>query len=941
MTAAFAIPSARVRPRFVAPIVALLGLLGGSASAGAYESADPAPAATRAPARSAGEVVPLSSLRALTRQDTRAERRAPGLSTADTLTVFHADFEGLVSPNNEGGWTHTDKSGVPTAWHIASTLACQGSALWAGLIDSSWTGDPDRNGYDNNWEQTVSNYVDLTGAVSPVKLGFKHRLNLEAGYDFARVEVFDPEYDWTRIANFTGDIPSGAALCDTFSIQIPDSIIAKSPVVQFRFVLSTDIQGSSADGLYPDGEGWSVDNVTVRAGASDLRFFDDMEAGIGAWVVSTFPAVGDFWRVSTATNTQQLCTTNVSKAWTPSEPVSGVLVARMDDQLLSPRIPLSGPDQVFLTFDVYRSLSLNSCFFYSVAFRSKEPGSPWSNWIDPTGLLYFGDEREWLRQNIPLPGAAGAESLQVRITVKDYAAVFCGGISSTSGTALFIDNLDIRVLGQAGPAISTSESSLMNDTFRTTAFLGNDNFNTPRGDSTTVRIAASSGLQEARFYWSVNGAPFASSPMTAVGAAAPDLYYGDVPAGAYPRGSTLRYYFSATDAVGAVATLPIDAPGNTFTATVLPAVFTPTAACPGDTARVLYVNSFAGPEGGTGVDQSLAALGIRYDRFDVNAAADGLGNTPGGSDPASEGVLWPGVTAAALAAMYSAVIWDVGERSSFTLRASDQALLTSWLGSLGKNRGLILSGDNLAYDLSVNGEGVGTFLSCTIGATYARDTWETLPQDSLTPSLAGGAGTRIAQEPFPLNGNCPGLNRFDAISVAPCVGAAGRAWLRYPNNLIAATERRAQLGSGPDSLRAILLGFSLSTMPNATRRNLFLWRTLVEEMETPYCTTPTGIETASSPPAPVNRIDPPAPNPFNPSTAIRFAVARAGHVRLTVYNVAGARIRVLVDGVLPAGEHLARWDGKDDRGHDVGSAAYFIRMEGEGASASRKAVLLR
>ena len=149
-----------------------------------------------------------------------------------------------------------------------------------------------------------------------------------------------------------------------------------------------------------------------------------------------------------------------------------------------------------------------------------------------------------------------------------------------------------------------------------------------------------------------------------------------------------RYYFSATDAASAVVTLPIDAPVHTFTATVLPAVFTPTAACPGDTARVLYVNAFAGSEGGTGVDQSLAALGIRYDRFDVNEAASGLGNTPGGGDPAGGGVLWPGVSAASLAAMYSAVIWDVGERSSLTLSAQDQALLSSWLGTLGKNRGL-------------------------------------------------------------------------------------------------------------------------------------------------------------------------------------------------------------------------------------------------------------
>jgi hypothetical protein len=613
-----------------------------------------------------------------------------------------------------------------------------------------------------------------------------------------------------------------------------------------------------------------------------------------------------------------------------------------DDELVSPPVGVGGADQVFLTFDVYRVLPFSSCMYYGVAFRARQPGLPWSGWIDPTGLLYYGSESEWLRQNIPLAGAAGAESVQVRITVKDYSAIFCGGVGSAAGTALDIDNLDIRVIGVAGPALSTAESSLLQDTFRTTAFLGDDNFNTPRGDSTTVRIGASRGLKAASLVRSIGGAPFDSVSLTPVGAAAPDIFYGDVPPGAYPRGTTVRYYFRATDSTDVTATLPPDAVSaqHYFTATVLPGQFTPpTANCPSDTARVLYVNAYAGPDAVTGVDQSLAALGVRYDRYDVNAPSAGLGNTPGGVTPGSGGVVWPGVSAAALAAMYSAVIWDVGDRNSFTLTAQDQVLLQSWLGTAGKDRGLILAGDNLAYDLVVNGAGVGSFLTCTVGAAYALDAWTT-PQTNPTPTLSGADGTRIASEPFPLMGDCPTLNRFDALNVAPCVGAAGRAWLRYPNGLTAATERRAPL-AGTDSLRAVLLGFSLGTMTDTARRNLFLWRTLVEEMEVPYCVTPTGIDAAAGPPARRNRIEAPAPNPFNPSTLVRFTVARAGPVRLAIYGVAGVRVRTLVDRSLPAGAHAVRWDGKDDRGMDAGSGAYFIRLEGGGEPDSRKVVLLR
>jgi hypothetical protein len=924
-------PAVSFLPFRTAILSAVLSLLGPVSVSRAVAANAASPVAVRAPARSPGDVGPVPSVRATL---------APALSTADTITVFHADFETLSSPGNEGGWTHVDKSGTPTAWHIAPTVACQGNAFWAGLIDSTWTGDPDRHGYDNNWVQTLTNYVDLTGAASPVKIGFKHRMNLEPGFDFGHLQVDDPVLDeWVTIASFTGKIPN-SGVCDTFSVQIPDSIIAMNPVVQFRFQLTSDIQGSSADGLYPDGEGWSVDNVTVRAGAADVRFFDDMESGTGTWSVATFPSVGDFWRVANAGNTQQLCNSNTSKAWTPAEPLTGYLVPRMDDQLISPRVATNGANQVFLAFDVYRNLPFDGCFYYSLGVRSKQSGLPWSNWSDPTGLLYYGTENEWLRQSVPLAGAAGADSVQVRFEIKDYGAVFCDGVSSAPGTLLYFDNVDIRVLGLAGPSLATSESSLLNDTFRTTAFLGNDNFNTPRGDSTTVRIGASQGLKLAQFWYSLNGAPFTATPLVPVGAAAPDIFYGDVPAGAYPRGTQLRYYFSATDSTNAVATLPVDVPSHYFTASILPGTYTPTGACPTDSARVLYVNAFAGPDAATGVDQGLAALGVRYDRFDVNAASAGLGNTPGGGDPASNGVLWPGVSAASLATMYSAIIWDVGERSQLTLSAQDQALLTAWLGTNGKNRGLILAGDNLAYDLTVNHADTGTFLSCTVGATFTRDIWETSPQDSLLPTLSGASGTRIASEPFPLNGGCPNLNRFDALSVSACAGAGGRAWLRYPNTMMAGTERRAAL-AGTDSARVVMLGFSLAGIPNAARRNLLLWRTLVEEMETPYCTTPTSVELSEGVPAAPDRIDAPAPNPFNPSTVIRFTVGRPGRVRVTVYNVAGARVRVLVDAPLPSGEHSVRWDGKDDRGRDVGSAAYFIHMDTAEGSRSRKAVLLR
>ncbi|MGH7681740.1 MAG: FlgD immunoglobulin-like domain containing protein, partial [Candidatus Eiseniibacteriota bacterium] len=583
--------------------------------------------------------------------------------------------------------------------------------------------------------------------------------------------------------------------------------------------------------------------------------------------------------------------------------------------------------------------------YYSISFRTRNVGGPsWSAWIDPTGLLYYGVEQEWLKQTVALAGAAGVDSVQFRIGVKDYGPIYCGGSQTTSGTSVLFDNLKVGILGSAGPSITVVEGNLFNDAFKTTPFFGNDNFNTPNGDSTAVSIGAARGLKTASFLYSLNGAAFNTIPLTKIGSA-PNGYYGDVPAGSYVRGTDLRYYFSATDSLNATVTLPVDAvsASHYYRATILPATQTGSGFCADDTARILYVNASAGPDAQTGITQSLTALGARYDRFDVNAPASGLGNAPGGGNPSDPAHAWPAVSLATLA-QYKAILWDVGDRSVLTLSAQDQTLLTSWIALTGKNRGLILAGDNLAYDMTVNSQDITNFLSCTMGATYIRDVWETSPQDSLTPNLLGEPGTRIVSETFPLNGDCPGINRFDALFVSSCAGANGRAWLRYPNTLPAATERRGALGAvGGDSLRAMVLGFSLDFMTNTVRRNLLLYRTLVEELENPSCYPATGLpETPGVAAAGTARLYPAAPNPFNPHTTIRFDVGRSGRVKLRVFSVGGALVRTLVDRALPAGPNRVVWDGTDDRGHAVASGTYFMRLDAEGSpSESRKVILLR
>jgi hypothetical protein len=83
------------------------------------------------------------------------------------------------------------------------------------------------------------------------------------------------------------------------------------------------------------------------------------------------------------------------------------------------------------------------------------------------------------------------------------------------------------------------------------------------------------------------------------------------------------------------------------------------------------------------------------------------------------------------------------------------------------------------------------------------------------------------------------------------------------------------------------------------------------------------------------------PNPFNPSTSIRFAVPERAVVDLTLYDTAGRRVAVLASGVYDAGDHVISWNGQDDAGREVPSGTYFARLHAGEYGATRKLVLIK
>jgi len=84
------------------------------------------------------------------------------------------------------------------------------------------------------------------------------------------------------------------------------------------------------------------------------------------------------------------------------------------------------------------------------------------------------------------------------------------------------------------------------------------------------------------------------------------------------------------------------------------------------------------------------------------------------------------------------------------------------------------------------------------------------------------------------------------------------------------------------------------------------------------------------------------PNPFNPSTTIRYRLTVPATVRLSIYDLAGRLVRQLKDGIPEGpGTHRATWHGRDSCDREVASGTYLYRLEAGRQQATRSMVLIR
>ena len=340
------------------------------------------------------------------------------------------------------------------------------------------------------------------------------------------------------------------------------------------------------------------------------------------------------------------------------------------------------------------------------------------------------------------------------------------------------------------------------------------------------------------------------------------------------------------------------------------------------------------------------------------------------------------------------------------LEESDSKLLKQWwetsTGTDGGDRGMLLTGDNTFNTLLTAG-GVphpneNALATSVFGVAVTADAWNgtgtvSFPsiRDLFSDPTAGpnlGTGTYT----YPIDGGCAGPDRFDALTrvggtdaadaaLYPTVGGVTNvAGVRYMTERdgIPDHDRNKSLGYGFTiqairtygqnmvDTRAQLLykfltscrgprsgapGDTASCWPCPTDANKYSnWATSPGFQTGTYgplypiqdATRVLAAVDVTPPPSFVDALQQNRPNPFNPETVIPFSISAPGRVAVRVFDVRGRLVRTLVDSWMPAGVHVARWNGQVDAGGKSASGVYFYLITyPDGHISSKKMTILR
>ena len=439
--------------------------------------------------------------------------------------------------------------------------------------------------------------------------------------------------------------------------------------------------------------------------------------------------------------------------------------------------------------------------------------------------------------------------------------------------------------------------------------------------------------------------------FTRTGAVVADRYCIDLNDAVFTPGDTVCYFFAATSynhrtnyfsrgfdgqgenfVTGDIA----EAFANPMEFTVLPAGGWRNG---GD---ILYVDDADDRGGWVPVQYFFdSAVTVLVDRYDVLSPSSIAGN--------SLASRVTGITAQIID-VYRKIIWSsaglsaglIGDGTGNPSKCNDFGLLGSFLNGHPDNPGLFISGDNNAEEW-VSLTGAGAVLLRSSFLTFNLVTGDhTSLGDPVTPELVAVSPTFThggIPDEIIAYGGCPVINDFDVLQPT---GTAFKDFVsRGTSNAYMISQ--ATMNSQSTTARVTLAGFSLheagDVAPVFPPARMEILLDVLEWFQN-ILPPATGIEPTIEL---SNYLDDNFPNPFNPTTTIRYGIKNKGHVSLRIYNVAGQLVKTLFNGeqTPQPGGFRVDWHGDSDAGVSVASGVYFYKLVTTNFSQTKKMVLLK
>jgi len=644
--------------------------------------------------------------------------------------------------------------------------------------------------------------------------------------------------------------------------------------------------------------------------------------------------------------------------------------------------------------------------FYSFQVRSADTdgsaGDPqiiteqnWRNW----GYWYAsGPEYRRKYDDVTSLMNPGRDEIQVRLEAKEFDDWF--GYTGHNGTpAPYFDNVTVKVFPVVGPSMDTFEGlDLAHDDFPErgsidTGDLGShsvrfdmekainysDDLGYDFGDSLVVKIvsvragADLDGDPEMHYILDSNPVfdPYRTAGLPAIGSVtglpavgatgepSPGMWAFDLPdTGFLFPGDVLHYYFSSTDAIGGLggsnpqtALMPADTTGFStgfgdplgyhpvFTVQALPSI-RPDGEGGYEQPGILVINDdrrLGMPEWHTALNNIGLLVNEDYDMYVVNSSS---ANNHSGIGARATHLTLGG---------YDDILYTSGNQGVWTLgngngTSDDVTPLTNWLDLGGKD--IFLTGDELAHDLSQTGTAALTFLENYMGVTLVVSDVRSFIGNQSTPLVKVIADNPVFNgtlETWIAFGSCPNINTFDGLNtigtgqrIAEFTDSAGQGG-QY-------TFSAATLNIMANGSRAISMpvAFSYIYTDPAAPGNLLPGRAQLLRDVLQYFNIVGDPQQVSPVPPVITFQTSNYPNPFNPSTTIKYSMPTAGHLKLSIYNVRGQLVKTLIDGNRPAGsDQTIIWDGTNNQGSATASGVYFYEARTGGEVKIRKMALLK